>query len=243
MTIEPYGLESQPIYALLADRIGHTSAEILRASSRRRVIDFRCCIEAEGYSYPTEMIEHLVYLPSPSDTPVDQAIQAIKAQSVRPAAEGPPEIVLADCLSRVEEGEHENPLVLLAALMEDAVKSISDRVQADPRYLHAKEAPCDQASVQRDDSRRAGIARSIDGVLSSFLDGSLDAQAAISRLEALRSEASTVDWTSAGGCEDAVLQVERALVSEAQAEFLEQNPTFIDGLVEAYAPVVAGLFD
>ena len=39
------------------------------------------------------------------------------------------------------------------------------------------------------------------------------------------------------------MQVERSLVSEAQQEFLEENPGFIEGIADEYRPVIDGIME
>lgn len=239
----PYSPESQPIYRLLAERLGYTSGEVRAAADRERAAIFHACLADAGYDYPTDAVLAIVALPSPATTPVDRALASIRAAEAAQGVSPVPEQALGACLPAVDGV---NPFNALQQLVDEAVISVSDRVRANATYIEAQEdyqACVAGGAPPTPDPVRDDIVQKVAEVEQRYGAGQLNGSAAISELQALSTAASTIDWTVEPGCDSALMQVERSLVSEAQQEFLEENPGFIEGIADQYRPVIDGIME
>jgi hypothetical protein len=146
-----------------------------------------------------------------------------------------PEEQLGACLAVIDPI---NPFNDLFNLVEEQTSAVSDRVRADDRYAAAlqKSSAC-PADTPPSDGRQT-IAERVETVMNSYTAGTLDAAEALAALEQVRAAANQIDWSIDGGCDETLMGVERQLVSEYQQDFLDDNPGFIDSLVDKFRPIV-----
>jgi hypothetical protein len=201
------------------------------------------CLRSAGFDLPEAAALPVVSLPSPSVTPVEALLRQIRAGEAMKNRTYPSEQIDAGCLEAVDSI---NPFNDLAAILEDATTAVSDTVRADKRYLQAQqqERQC-VASEESLDGANSGLRQQIldevGRIEQLYGAGTASGADLIAQLEKISVDARTVDWTVEPGCEEALVAIERELVDEAQRDFLEANPGFIDGLVEKYRPIVNDL--
>lgn len=147
-----------------------------------------------------------------------------------------PEQVVSECSSELDSL---NPFNELYALMETVTTSVSDRVMGDARYTEAKKVAESCSGLVTDSvTRRREIVDQVGKISSDFSSGGTTADMSIKSLTALLPVAATIDWTIEGGCDEVFMTIERSLVSEYQQKYLEDNPGFIEGLLEKFRPIV-----
>lgn len=229
-----YEPEDQPIYRLLYDRLGVNSGDLRELANRARLDAYLDCMAERGFDMPADGAAPIVRLPAPSYSPVDDGIAQIRAREAMAGVDIPEE-QMGECLGDIDPI---NPFNDLFRLVEQQTAAVSDRVRADNRYLAAHEQSSTCAADTSPSEDRQIISERVTTVLNSYTSGTMDAAAALDALEQLRKAASQIDWSIDGGCDDSLMGVERQLVSEYQQEFLDENPGFIDGLVEKFQPVV-----
>jgi hypothetical protein len=228
--------EDQPIYGALYDRLGVTSTQLSEFVQRERVEQFLECMSGRGYDFPAEVAAVIVRLPSAARSPVDSAIDEIRSSSILSTLSEVPEAAASECGAELDPL---NPFNELAALLETVTSGVSDRVRADSRYVEAQKTADSCTGLITDSvEKRRQIVDQVAKISTDFSSGSLTAEAAIKALEALIPDAATIDWTVDGGCDEGFMAVERSLVAEYQQEYLDDNPGFIDGLVEEFRPLV-----
>lgn len=229
-----YQPEDQPIYRLLFDRLGVSSGELRELANRSRLDAYLACMAGRGFDMPADGAVPIVRLPAPSYSPVDDAVAQIRAQEAM-AGVDIPEQQMGACLTDVDSI---NPFNDLFALVEQQTSAVSDRVRSDERYNAAREQSSTCAADTPPSDGRRDVSERVTTVMNSYTSGEVDAQAALGELERLRQAAAQIDWSIDGGCDESIMAVERQLVSEYQQEFLDENPGFIDGIVERFQPIV-----
>jgi hypothetical protein len=203
-------------------------------ANRARLSAYLGCMAKRGFRMPADGAVPIVRLPAPSYSPVDDGIAQIRAREAM-AGVNIPEAQMGACLSDIDSI---NPFNDLFRLVEQQTTAVSDRVRADSRYVAAlKQSSTCPAGTPPSDDRR-DISTRVTAVMTSYTSGTMNASAATRALEQLRNAANEIDWSIDGGCDKGLMAVERQLVSEYQAEFLNKNPGFIVGLVEKFKPVV-----
>lgn len=229
-----YRPEDQPIFRQLYDRLGLGSADLRELADRARLQTYLECMAERGFDMPADAASPIVRLPRPSSSPVDDGIEQIKAQEAMVGVEVPEQQMTA-CLVEIDSI---NPFNDLFGLVEGQTASVSDRVRADERYLAAtaKSASCAEGTPPSDG--RLAVSDQVTAIVDSYVSGAVGAAASLHSLEQLRPAASRIDWSIDGGCDADLMKVERELVAEYQQRFLDENPGFVDGLVEEFKPVV-----
>lgn len=232
--------EQQPIYQAVYGRLGISSTELHDRVQARRVSVFLACMSDRGYSVPNEVAAPIVRLPRPDFTPVDASIDEVRSTN-SPVGTQIDERAASECYADVEPI---SPFNNLFSLLEVATKEVSDRVRVDDRYIafaNSREG-CD-AGQSDTDADRQQIQSQVQSIMTSYRSGELVAAAALDELEELRPVAGRIDWTTDGGCDAEAYAVERLLVAEYQQRYLDDNPGFVDGVVEQFEPVVQEFLD
>lgn len=229
-----YMPEDQPIYRILYDRLGIHSGDLRASANRARLHAYLDCMTERGFDMPSDGAVPIVRLPASSYSPVDDGISQIRALEAMASVQIPEEQMGA-CLIAIDSI---NPFNDLFSLVEAQTSAVSDRVRTDDRYVAAREQLSSCPADTPPSDGRQSISEQVGAVMNSYTVGTLDAAGAFFALEQLRGAANQIDWSIDGGCDESFMGVERQLVSEYQQEFLDDNPGFIDGLVEKFQQVV-----
>lgn len=236
-----YVLERQPIYALLAQRIGYTSFDIAKAENRRRVRLADKCFKSDGWVLPRAALEGIAGGGLPGSTPVDEAKARIAQTDAVKGGGLPSQSELVHCLP---EFDLQGPLTSLDELVQNAIIEVSNSIKADPRYVQANTLveKCKAAAPPGDKtSEYSVITTRIAQIEAGYASGALTAIAAQKALDDLVSRARKIVWELTPGCDTQLMSVERSLVNEYQLKYLDAHPGFVDGIAEKYKPIVADI--
>lgn len=229
-----YQPEDQPVYRLLYDRLGLSSSELRGLAESARLNAFLSCMGQRGFDMPADAAIPIVRLPAPSLSPVDEGIAQVKSEEAMRDRDIP-EQQMGACLIDIDLI---NPFNDLVSLLDDQTAAISERVRTDPRYRVALDASAMCSSNPASTDNRRTISDQVQQIVMSYSNGGTSAAETLHLLEQLRGAASQVDWSTEGGCDADLMVVERALVSEYQQRFLDENPGFISGVVDEFGPIV-----
>jgi hypothetical protein len=251
---ETWSLDSQPLYAEIASRVGYSMEEIEAATLRAQRAGFSKCLQDAGFA-PDSMPLHGTP-PAVSAALVGDVATAVVEVLTEEAAspgthsqkESVPESIVSSC--EISATEAIRPLGDLTALLDTAINEVSTLVQADPEYLQAAQdgrrciASIGPETAQIIDEANQDDIAAVNA-LASYITGtiSLDDARAEAGLAASRQKDRLPTLMSIRRCDAALIDVERRLVIREQLRFVEQNPEFVESVAGDFAELLRSSID
>jgi chaperonin cofactor prefoldin len=221
-----FNSDSQPLYAALQAELGYSFDALAVASAKFEARQASSCLSEFGYTVPEPDLERNNGLDA--RTIVEVVRDAVTGSSITSSQlNSVPSETLLEC-----ETQTESPVLELQNLLGLAIDEVSTRVQSRPEYVDAVSRA--QQCPVRPEIGAATIDERAFSIQEEFFAGEVARTEALRALDQLEEDDAVYRSERDAECGSSVLEVERALVIEEQAAFLEREPEFLRSLADQY---------
>jgi hypothetical protein len=246
-TFSPTGKFEEPIVAAVETKVGTSMDALTGRFETLQAKSVVSCLSEHGYRVSIDDAKKFLgqsNFNQPSEYEIAETYFR-EGRMIGGVPEGISEDSYGNCT--MVANNMKSPALSLRELMERATREVSNRVTINNEFLRAKaaEANCLQSIGENPADSMTPPDLQISDLVGRVMNGVLSPSEALKQLALLKSTVAQFDARTKArkACENPMISTERALVSQEQARFLQNNPGWVEGIADKFRVQIKLMFE